>query len=65
MELTHFYEHFLISIGDLGKELKNLITMMDQEDDAEAASTSSRRTPVKNSLVSKISTTNSNKESPV
>ena len=60
-----FISIYFVSIGDLGKELKNLITMMDQEDEVEAAATSSRRTPVKNSLVSKISTTNSNKESPV
>ena len=53
--------------GDLGKELKNLITMMDQEEaaEAEAAAISSRRTPVKNSIISKINTINSNKESPV
>ncbi len=54
-----------VTVGDLGKELKNLITMMDQEDEVEAAATNSKRTPVKNSLLSKISTTNSNKESPV
>ncbi len=68
MGFTRFLIAYIFaSIGDLGKELKNLITMMDQEEEAEAeaAATSSRRTPVKNSLVSKISTTNSNKESPV
>lgn len=53
--------------GDLGKELKNLITMMDQEEaaEAEAASGNTRKTPLKNLMVSKVFTTNSNKESPV
>lgn len=53
--------------GDLGKELKNLITMMDQEEEAEveAASANTRKTPFKNVMVSKVFTTNSNKESPV
>ena len=54
-------------LGDLGKELKNLITMMDQEEEAEnTASASSNRKPLpKNIAVSKVITTNSNKESPV
>lgn len=54
-------------LGDLGKELKNLITMMDQEEEAEnTASASSNRKPLpKNMAVSKVITTNSNKESPV
>ena len=54
-------------LGDLGKELKNLITMMDQEEEAEnTASASSNRKPLpKNMSVSKVITTNSNKESPV
>jgi len=53
--------------GDLGKELKNLITMMDQEEaaEAEAASGNTRKAPLKNVMVSKVFTTNSNKESPV
>merc|ERR1712150_18951 len=53
--------------GDLGKELKNLITMMDQDEEAEAqaSSANTRKTPLKNVLASKIFTTNSNKESPV
>ncbi len=54
-------------LGDLGKELKNLITMMDQEeaDEVEAAARSSRKNPLKNLMVSKVCSTNSNKESPV
>lgn len=54
-------------IGDLGRELKSLITMMDQEEDAEAepATANSRKTPLRNVMMSKISSTNSNKESPV
>ena len=55
-------------LGDLGKELKNLITMMDQEEEEaeNTASTSSNRKPLpKNMSVSKVITTNSNKESPV
>ena len=55
-------------LGDLGKELKNLITMMDQEEEEaeNAASASSNRKPLpKNMAVSKVITTNSNKESPV
>ena len=53
--------------GDLGKELKNLITMMDQEEEeSEAETGKSRKTPLKNSIVSKLGlATNSNKESPV
>ena len=56
-----------VILGDLGKELKNLITMMDQEEEAEnTASASSNRKPLpKNMAVSKVITTNSNKESPV
>ena len=56
-----------VILGDLGKELKNLITMMDQEEEAEnTASVSSNRKPLpKNLAVSKVISTNSNKESPV
>ena len=55
-------------LGDLGKELKNLITMMDQEEEEaeNTATASSNRKPLpKNMSVSKVITTNSNKESPV
>ena len=40
---------------------------MDQEEEAEveAASANTRKTPFKNVMVSKVFTTNSNKESPV
>ena len=40
---------------------------MDQEEaaEAEAASGNTRKTPLKNLMVSKVFTTNSNKESPV
>lgn len=57
-----------VILGDLGKELKNLITMMDQEEEEaeNTASASSSRKPLpKNMSVSKVITTNSNKESPV
>ena len=57
-----------VILGDLGKELKNLITMMDQEEEEaeNTASASSNRKPqLKNMSVSKVITTNSNKESPV
>ena len=41
--------------------------MMDQEeaDEVEAAARSSRKNPLKNLMVSKVCSTNSNKESPV
>ena len=41
--------------------------MMDQEEaaESEAETGSSRKTPLKNVMVSKVCTTNSNKESPV
>ena len=57
-----------VILGDLGKELKNLITMMDQEEEEaeNTASASSNRKPqLKNISVSKVISTNSNKESPV
>ena len=59
---------FYAILGDLGKELKNLITMMDQEEEEaeNTASASSNRKPqLKNISVSKVISTNSNKESPV
>ena len=56
-----------VILGDLGKELKNLITMMDQEEEAEntASASSNRKPQLKNISVSKVISTNSNKESPV
>lgn len=47
---TAKYQNFHVLLGDLGKELKNLITMMDQDDDP-AISSTLRRTNNKESPV--------------